>query len=429
VSGAFTFSVHSATTPAPGLVDKLLAADHPSSTVEFALGVGRWLSYAGLAVLLGVLGMLAICAPELLRGRRAAWLLGAGCVLGVVGTAWMIAAQSSLQIGHPFRFDAWKAVAETHAGRWWAVRLGLFLVGALLIPLVKRMRIDNVWSVVAIVYAAAMLGTVTAGGHGVTGRWIAAGFLATAVHLAAMSLWVGGLVALVVCVPNRERWPVAAKFSRLAFFSVVVLAFTGVVNAWRQSSSLSALIHSTYGTWLWIKLVVVAGVLVVAWFSRRRARSRGAPQGEGDPAVRIRMFRRLVLSEVLGVAAVLALTAGLVSSAPPRQLALAPESVTVVVGDRIAQVVLAPPVAGGTEMHVYISSVSTSLATPVAMSVTASLASKGITNLPLTMSVAAPGHLTGGDVDLPVAGAWTLTITARYSEFDQSIFTVPVSVR
>ena len=42
---------------------------------------------------------------------------------------------------------------------------------------------------------------------------------------------------------------------------------------------------------------------------------------------------------------------------------------------------------------------------------------------------AGPGHVIATDAVLPIAGDWTFTITARYSEFDQTCSTRQLMVR
>jgi copper transport protein len=101
----------------------------------------------------------------------------------------------------------------------------------------------------------------------------------------------------------------------------------------------------------------------------------------------------------------------------------------VVDGDRLAQITLDPPVTGGTAMHVYLSSSTGSLDQPTDITVTASLTSQDIGPLTIPTSVAGPGHVTSTDADLPIAGAWTFTITAKYSEFDQVAFVAELTVR
>ena len=103
-------------------------------------------------------------------------------------------------------------------------------------------------------------------------------------------------------------------------------------------------------------------------------------------------------------------------------------SANVVVGTRIAQIDLSPAVAGGTTMHVYLNSTGGSLAVPTAIAVSATLKSKQIGPLSLPVVPTGPGHVTGENTVLPFAGTWTFTITARYSEFDESTFTTSLTV-
>jgi copper transport protein len=424
VSGAFTFSIGERTDTQPGLVARLLAANHPSRAAEIWLGVGRWLSYAGLILGLGGLVALAICAPAALRERRTVRWITVGALAGVVGTAWMIAAQSHLQVGHWARPSGWDDVVSTNAGRWWLVRLALFAVAAALSPLLRRVRADNAGGAIATLMAIALVVVVALGGHGITGRWVPLALAMTAAHLAAMATWAGGLVSLVLVGPER-RLAAATRFSPLALACVLTLATTGVVMAWRQGGSLGELVGSDYGTWLIVKLAFVAVVLLVA-MQTRRVVVRGA-----DEARPRRRLARLVAGEVAVMVLVLGATAGLVQSAPPRLVAVGPESRTTVSGDRIAQVTMDPAVAGGTTVHVYLTSSAGTLEQPSDITVRASLPSHDIADLDLTgqLSNAGPGHLTGGHVVLPLAGDWTITITARYSEFDSTTFELQFVVR
>ena len=63
-----------------------------------------------------------------------------------------------------------------------------------------------------------------------------------------------------------------------ALGAVVALAVTGSANAWRQLGSLDGLTDSAYGRWLVIKLLLVAAVVGVAFFSRRMSRSDDADE-------------------------------------------------------------------------------------------------------------------------------------------------------
>jgi copper transport protein len=206
---------------------------------------------------------------------------------------------------------------------------------------------------------------------------------------------------------------------------VLTLAATGVLNAWRQAGSIGALTGSSYGTWLYVKLGLIAVVLLVAARTRRIVRRSPA-----DTTAPGRTLTRLVGTEVAVMVLVLGATTGLVASAPPRQVATQPETATAVVDNRIAQVTVDPPVAGGTTMHLYLTSATGALQQPTQITVQASLPSHQINDLDLTSQLqsAGPGHLTGSNVVFPIPGGWTITITARYGEFDSTTFTLSLTI-
>jgi copper transport protein len=455
IRGAFTFSIGAATPTAPGVLDDIFATGDTSRSDSLLLGAGRFLSFGAIGVLLGGLFLAAVLVPELLATRRLGRLLIGAAVVAEVGTLVMFVAQAHLISGS---FFTWGDVIDTQAGRWWLARLlavGLF---ALFIPM--RAYLGNTPGRVETALAAlVVLGVVAAGGHAVAGSNVVLGFGATIVHLAAMSIWLGGLMLLVLGVPREWFWWTASRFSPWALGSVVALAATGSVNAWRQLGSLSGLTDSTYGRWLVIKLLLVVVVVVIAAFSRKMAHSDDpdevsetaveeseAAVEESEAAVEDEVgalgvvegsepvpqqappaLRRTVVLEIVGMGLILMATAGLVNSPPPPSAATT-ESASVIVGDRIMQLELEPAVTGGTEMHVYLTSPSGGLDTPDEITVTASLPSQDLGPLDIETVPGGPNHVIGYDVNLPVAGLWTFDVTARFGEFDQEVFTVQIPV-
>ncbi|HEY4333915.1 MAG TPA: copper resistance protein CopC [Ilumatobacteraceae bacterium] len=446
VNGAYTFSVGKESATNAGLVASLLKSSGPKRSTENLLGIGRAASYLGVGVLIGGFFLLAWAAPDILRTKRAGVVLISAAAVGIAGTELMIAAQASLAVGDAAR---WKTVFDTPAGSWWFVRAGVLVLGFVMVLFRRRYSSAGAWPFASTVVAVALLASVAAGGHGITGRWIPVGFLATFVHLAAMSLWVGGLFILGLVVPRDRLWRTAARFSPLALMSVVALIITGTINAWRQAGSWSALTGSNYGTWFFIKIVLVAGVLGVAaasrWLVHRPpadADTSGSGSEAGDELVLAstvgaaaltvaddRALRRTVLAEAFGVLLIFAATSGLVSSAPPRELPAGPVSVSVLQGDRVAQVILDPAVTGGTVMHVYLSSITGALTQNPTITVSASLPAKNIGPLTIPVEASGPGHATTNDAVFPIAGSWSVTVTARYSEFDETAFVANFTIK
>ncbi len=415
IRGSFTFSVGVPSAVTPGVVDGLFDGGSDSSTDDLLIGIGRFVSYAGVGLLVGGLLLAVALTPSMIGSRRVGVLLVAAAELAIVGTVWMIAAQANLVGGS---FLSWGTVADTQSGQWWIARLVVIVLFSVLIPLRSRFAVRGGVVVVGAL-GIGVLGVVAAGGHAISGDAIVLGFISTLVHLAAMSIWFGGL-AVVLLVPVQDGfWATATRFSPWALGSVVALAVTGSANAWRQLGSFSGVTDSSYGRWLVIKLVLVVLVVAVAAYSRRTVHTRG------DDASAL--VRRSVGLEVAGIVLVLGATAGLVNSPPPVDV---PEivSVSAVVGERVAQVELEPAVTGGTELHVYITSPSGALDRADEISVQAALPDADIPAFDVETFPAGVNHVVGADVNLPVPGLWTFEVTARYGEFDEVVFTVQIPV-
>ncbi|AQU67711.1 copper resistance CopC/CopD family protein [Streptomyces niveus] len=121
------------------------------------------------------------------------------------------------------------------------------------------------------VVAAGIAGTWALSEHASTGIQTGLAMPLDVLHLLAVAAWLGGLVSLLTALhrtPDIERAAVR-RFSRIAFTSVVVLAVTGLYQAWRQVGSWSALTDTSYGQLLLVKVALIAVLLCAAWFSRR----------------------------------------------------------------------------------------------------------------------------------------------------------------
>nr|WP_280832663.1 CopD family protein [Mycolicibacterium frederiksbergense] len=95
------------------------------------------------------------------------------------------------------------------------------------------------------------------------------GGMAVAVHVLAAAVWCGVLAALVVTVTHRGQWArVLPRFSQLSLLCVGVLLAAGGAGAVIRLNSASELWATGYGRLLAAKLVVTAGLLVLAWWNR-----------------------------------------------------------------------------------------------------------------------------------------------------------------
>lgn len=75
-------------------------------------------------------------------------------------------------------------------------------------------------------------------------------------HVLAISLWVGGIIGLLVISPvNREKS--LARFSSLALWCAVIVAISGVANAWTRLNFLAGW-NSMYGVLVALKVALMA---------------------------------------------------------------------------------------------------------------------------------------------------------------------------
>ena len=159
-------------------------------------------------------------------------------------------------------------------------------------------------------------------------------------HLVAGSVWVGGLVGLLVLwvsLPVAHRvaglMVCVPRFSNTAFVSVLALIGSGIGAAIIHLPTLSSLWQTSYGQALLVKIGLLSVALMLAAVNLLRTKPRLAASGNRPElgAGAAVLLRRLVSGEALLVAAAIT-AAAVLSSLPPPAKALA------VAGSAIARV-------------------------------------------------------------------------------------------
>ncbi|MCU1386902.1 MAG: putative Copper resistance protein CopC, partial [Ilumatobacteraceae bacterium] len=274
-------------------------------------------------------------------------------------------------------------------------------------------------------------GVVSAyGGHGATGRWIAVGVLATTVHVSAMALWLGGLVALVLGF-STVTLAGARRFSALALGAIAAVIASGVVQSIRQLGSIDALRSTHYGTVLIWKVVFVAVLLFVANVSRRVVRRRRGLEptvGAEEIVDRPRLRRAVTIEGILAIAIVVS-TSMLMAANPSEVAASRPFSIQLLDGTYLAAVTIEPGHIGANELHIYLSSAESSLIEPDEVHVEISDPSRAVAAIDIPVTRSGASHYTTPTATFPYAATWTLLITARYNTFDEVQFTAKVPIR
>jgi cytochrome c oxidase assembly factor CtaG/putative copper export protein len=137
-------------------------------------------------------------------------------------------------------------------------------------------------------------------------------------HVAAVCVWAGGLTVLCVVAARtgRDLPDAAARYSAIALWCYVIVAYSGVVNSFIRLGTPADLIAHPYGRLLLLKILLTAALGLAGWAHRRATipALRAGTDGRGRPGA---AFWRLAGGEVLIMGAVVGVAVALGSSAPP----------------------------------------------------------------------------------------------------------------
>ncbi len=421
VSGAFAFSVGTPSAPAdPSAVEGIV---QPAGALAATSAV-RAIRFAGIVAALGLaVVLLAVWGPAIRRGRErdpaaaeradrafrrpAVWLGAAAPLLVVLAAvAW-------------FPVEAWSGglgLGEVFSLRQAMVALIALPLAVVLVPaLVLAARGD--FPPAAALAVAVLLAAVPAlSGHALAEDPAWPSILGSWVHVTAAGLWAGGVLALAACLPGALRAVgdgarddllagVIRRFTRVALAGLALLVASGAVGAYVYVGSVTAIWEADWGRLVLLKVALVAVAVAIAALVRRRgAGSARALMAEAGVV--------LVVIAVTGVLTGLAPTG--TAEAPP-----GPMSVTAKADGRIAQLTIAPGVAGApNEVHLIVVDDRGEPALDAADG-SVVLSSEAVERLPVDLALVEAGHWVG-EVVIPQPGSWRATARFRLGDFDDT---------
>ncbi len=186
------------------------------------------------------------------------------------------------------------------------------------------------WGWTATLFCIALFGTmpVAVTGHSSAGGQHDLATNSLLFHLVAASLWVGGLVALLVYGRRVTTGPAlrlaATRFSATAFVCWIVMAASGVLNAWVRVP-VADLFTTSYGL---LVVAKIAALLVLGGFGYLQ-RTKGVRAivkgGTSGALVRLAAVEIVVMCLTIGIASALART-------PPPGLGTVPDAVELQLG-------------------------------------------------------------------------------------------------
>jgi copper resistance protein D len=267
--------------------------------------VTRAIHFAATATVAGVLVFRSLVAepalgtsPEtsrLIRSRLAAIAWTSLALAVVTGLIWLeLLTMSITGLGGREAITSGAmltVVNETQFGLLSEIRLALAAVLAACLAL-GRPALAR-W--LALAASLALVATIAWTGHagGTPGRLGYLHVAADALHLAAASVWLGGLIGLSLLFASSglrraSGWAkleldVVRRFSTLGIISVAGLILTGIINTGIMVGSFRGLVLTGYGRLLMVKIAAFAIMVAFASVNRLWVTPRLARAGENGP--------------------------------------------------------------------------------------------------------------------------------------------------
>ncbi len=362
VQGAFTYAVG----PSPGPAPQFRVPNISATATTPQLLIARWAMFVTVMTAIGLLAMRLLIVRPLVRRVQGTNLRALTVAFAIAAALGLIAIPVYLDFA--VANDSLRSVFDlstlvplyrvTAFGRAIVdleLCFALFCLAAGIALWVDRPEREHrsiaelTAGCGAMLAAGAVLVVPGAAGHAAQTAPRGLTLLFDWLHLVGGSIWLGGLVGVLVVwfgVPAPERVPALSvcvpRFSNVAVGSVLVLAATGVGEAVDHMPAVNALWETGYGRAILVKTGLLGAALLIASGNLLRSRSRliaaARDPALGEPAARL--LRRLVSGEVAIVGAIV-FAAAVLSSLPPPPPAFALENSAIAnVGPgRVAQTV------------------------------------------------------------------------------------------
>ncbi len=339
VQGAFTYAVG----PNPGPAPQFRIPNIAAGATSPQLLITRWVMFLSVMIAIGLFAFRIAIARPLVRRVPGARLRSVSIAFVIASVIGLIAIPVYLDFA--IANDSLRSVFDLGAlvplyrvtafGRAYADMIlcfGLFCVTAWTALWLDRpsTEIRSVAEIVAtsgaVLAAAAVLMIPGAAGHAAQQSPRGYSLLFDWLHLTSGSLWLGGLVGLLVLwftIGSNLRVPalstVVPRFSNVALVAVLVLLGTGTGATILHMPAINALWETGYGVAILVKIGILAAAVCLAAgnllrVKPRLASARNRPELAGGAA---RLLRVLIGGEAILVAGAVFVAAVLSSLAPP----------------------------------------------------------------------------------------------------------------
>lgn len=161
-------------------------------------------------------------------------------------------------------FTAVQQIDVADSWRWTAVLSFIAACGA-------RVTVSWRWSVVWTAVSGLSFLPIAATGHAAASSAHDMATNSLIIHILAMSVWVGGLIAMVAAELSSPQDPGLAvrRFSDLAAWCAGLMVFSGIVNIMVRIEP-AELVTTLYGQLIVVKIVALVALVAAGWWWRSR---------------------------------------------------------------------------------------------------------------------------------------------------------------
>ena len=339
VQGAYTFAVG----PSPGPPPQFPIPHISETATDTNLLIARWAMFLSVMVAIGLFTFRILIARPVVRRVETVRLrpVSIACLtaaaIGLVATPVYLDIDTAVDsLRSPFEVSAlvplFRVTAFGRAMVDLELCFALFCVaGAIALWLDRpdrehRSIAELLSALGALAAAAAVLLIPGLAGHAAQTAPRGLALTLDWLHLVSGSIWLGGLVGLLVLwftlAPGRRLAGLAVvvpRFSTVALVSVLVLLGSGTWASILHLPVLNALWTTSYGQAIMVKIALLAAAMLLGAVNLLRTKPRlvaaNAARESGDSAVRL--LRRTISAETLLVTAAVFAAAVLSSLAPP----------------------------------------------------------------------------------------------------------------
>lgn len=171
-----------------------------------------------------------------------------------------------------------ETLRDTKFGLIWIVQIALMIILSFITYFNIHSKGKKQWASAGIIVLFAILVSKSFIGHATTFKYQAIGITIDFLHMAAASLWIGSLLAIIILLRKKEDetayWSTIQRYSYWGAAFVAIIVATGIFESFQFIPTFNALFNTLYGQIIIAKIVLLLFMVGFAFFNFLRGRSK-----------------------------------------------------------------------------------------------------------------------------------------------------------